>query len=65
MRRQLFCAVLFCLARLAFSQTFGAITGEVKDPSGAVTAGASVVLFTYVHVELLSNNSKTKCSPIC
>src|SRR5579871_1475037 len=42
--RFVFCALLLCLAQAAFSQTFGEITGEVRDPSGAVIAGASVTV---------------------
>jgi hypothetical protein len=36
--------VCLSLATAAFSQTFGEITGEVRDPSGAVVAGASITL---------------------
>ena len=44
MRRLVFCAVLCCLTRFASAQTFGEIIGEVKDPSGAVIAGAAVTV---------------------
>src|SRR5436305_11857738 len=36
--------LFFLLVSPCFSQTFGTITGEVKDSSGAVIAGASVSL---------------------
>ena len=44
MRRLILCGVLCGLARLASAQTFGEIIGEVKDPSGAVIAGAVVTV---------------------
>jgi hypothetical protein len=41
--RRLVCAFVLCLfARVLCAQTFGEITGEVKDPSGAVIPGAPV-----------------------
>lgn len=39
--------VLLCLllgAGTIFAQTFGEISGEVRDPSGAVVAGATITL---------------------
>src|SRR5437016_2123900 len=42
MRRFLLAFVLCLSARVACAQTFGEITGEVKDPSGAVVPGAMV-----------------------
>ncbi len=42
MPRLILCVVLCCLTRFASAQTFGEIIGEVKDPSGAVIAGAAV-----------------------
>src|SRR2546421_6627036 len=42
MRQLLFVLALCLSARVASAQTFGQITGEVKDPSGAIVPGASV-----------------------
>src|SRR5216110_2951093 len=42
MRQLLFVLALFLSARVASAQTFGEITGEVKDPSGALVPGAPV-----------------------
>jgi outer membrane receptor protein involved in Fe transport len=37
-------AGLLCVAAMASAQTLGDISGEIRDPSGAVIAGAKVVL---------------------
>src|SRR5438067_5318785 len=42
MRQLLFVLALCLSARVVSAQTFGQITGEVKDPSGAIVPGASV-----------------------
>jgi hypothetical protein len=42
MRHVLLISGLWLSASLAFGQTFGSITGEVRDPSGAVMPNASV-----------------------
>ena len=42
MRHVLLISGLCLSASLAFGQTFGSITGEVRDPSGAVMPNASV-----------------------
>lgn len=45
MRRLFLILGLLCvLSGIALSQTFGEITGEVKDPSGAVMPNASVTV---------------------
>ena len=43
-RVALLAALSFLLAPAAYSQTFGAITGEVKDTSGAAVAGAQILV---------------------
>jgi hypothetical protein len=43
MRRLLWAMALCLCSRIVFAQTFGEITGEVKDPSGAVIPGAPVI----------------------
>src|SRR5436190_16623187 len=41
--RHLLCALVLCLSvRVVCAQTFGEITGEVKDPSNAIVPGATV-----------------------
>src|SRR5438105_3106204 len=42
MRHLLFMFVLCLSVRVVSAQTFGEITGEVKDPSGAIVPGAPV-----------------------
>ena len=43
--RKLFLALSLCLSMgIVWAQTFGAITGEVRDPSGAVTPNAPVTV---------------------
>src|SRR5262245_18140915 len=43
MRRWLLLALVLVLARVTSAQTFGEITGQVKDPSGAIIQGALVM----------------------
>ncbi|MBL8176376.1 MAG: carboxypeptidase regulatory-like domain-containing protein, partial [Bryobacterales bacterium] len=43
MRSMLF-ALLLAFASTGYAQTFADISGEVKDPSGAVIGGAKVTL---------------------
>src|SRR5262249_26461298 len=42
MRPLLLVLVLYLSVQIVSAQTFGEITGEVKDPSGAIVPGASV-----------------------
>ena len=42
MRLALLSAVLFLCVNVASAQTFGSITGEVRDPSAAVTPNTQV-----------------------
>jgi hypothetical protein len=44
MRIKLFSLCLLLAGGAALGQTFGEITGEVRDPSGAVVAGAAITL---------------------
>ena len=44
MRQLLFALVLFLSVRVVSAQTFGEITGEVKDPSSAIVPGAMVTV---------------------
>ncbi|MCC6294852.1 MAG: carboxypeptidase regulatory-like domain-containing protein, partial [Bryobacterales bacterium] len=45
MTRTLYCLLLsLCLSVAAFAQTFGDISGEVRDQTGAVVGGVAVTL---------------------
>ena len=66
MRRLVFVLGLVLPASIGYAQTFGEITGEVKDPSGAVTPNASVTVTntaTNVARSTVTNTSGCTASP--
>ena len=44
MRKLLLLAALCCTAGIVSAQTLGSLTGEIKDPSGAVAPNVTVTL---------------------
>ena len=55
MRNLLLLAALCCTAGIVSAQTLGSVTGEIKDPSGAVAPNVTVTL-TNVATNVIRTN---------